>query len=143
VGKSGFTYERLGVRVPTLLVSPYIAPGTVFRAPPSSPYDFDHTSFIKTILQWAGTGDDFMALMGERVRQAPTFDAVLSDTPVAGAPTFVVPSHYGAESAMKGLRLPFDTADLTDDVVMALAETVSSREELLQKLLGRSGPTPG
>ena len=32
VGDGGFTFERLGVRVPTILVSPFVEPGTVFRA---------------------------------------------------------------------------------------------------------------
>ena len=43
VGNSGFAFNRLGVRVPMLLISPYITAGTVFRAPEPSKYDFgDH-----------------------------------------------------------------------------------------------------
>ena len=34
---STFDFKTLGVRVPTILVSPYVAPGTVFRAPPARP----------------------------------------------------------------------------------------------------------
>ena len=57
VGEQGFDFKRFGVRVPTVLVSPWIEPGTVFRAPgwgkgedpakPSTP--FDHTSILKTV----------------------------------------------------------------------------------------------
>lgn len=43
--KQGFRFDRLGVRVPTVLVSPWIEPGTVFRA--ARP--LDHTSMIRTI----------------------------------------------------------------------------------------------
>jgi phospholipase C len=47
-GQEGFTFNRFGVRVCTLLISPLIEPGTVFRADKTSP-PFDHTSIIKTI----------------------------------------------------------------------------------------------
>ena len=40
---------------------------------------FDHTSFIKTLLGWAGI--DFRGVdFGKRMPQAPTFEGVLSDT---------------------------------------------------------------
>ncbi|MDT7542832.1 MAG: phospholipase [Acidobacteriota bacterium] len=41
-GYSGFTFNRYGVRVPAVLVSPLIEPGTVCNTV------FDHTSIIKT-----------------------------------------------------------------------------------------------
>lgn len=44
-GQFGFGFDRLGVRVPTVLVSPYIEAGTVVNTL------FDHTSIIKTITQ--------------------------------------------------------------------------------------------
>ncbi len=43
-GGSGFAFGRLGVRVPTILVSPLIEPGKVLNTP------FDHTSIIKTVI---------------------------------------------------------------------------------------------
>jgi phospholipase C len=42
-GQMGFTFDRLGVRVPAVLVSAYIEPGTVVNT------TFDHTSVIKTV----------------------------------------------------------------------------------------------
>jgi phospholipase C len=42
-GGSGFEFNRFGVRVPAVLVSPLIEPGTVCNTP------FDHTSIIKTV----------------------------------------------------------------------------------------------
>jgi phospholipase C len=48
VGEYGFDFSRFGPRVPTVLVSPLIAAGTVFRAPSGS-MPLDHTSILKTI----------------------------------------------------------------------------------------------
>ena len=82
----GFNFDRFGVRVPTLLISPYIKKGTVFR---SKTYDykkregapFDHTSLMKTIFKWlkipAGESGDWG--MGERLKAAPTFEDVFVD----------------------------------------------------------------
>jgi phospholipase C len=50
VGEFGFDFTRFGVRIPALLISPRIAPGTVFRAKKGT---IDHTSVLKTIeLRW-------------------------------------------------------------------------------------------
>jgi phospholipase C len=49
-GEFGFGFDRFGVRVPTLLISPLIAPGTVYRVPAGS-VPLDHTSILKTIEQ--------------------------------------------------------------------------------------------
>ena len=55
-GEFGFDFSRFGVRVPTVLISPLIAPGTVYRAPaPGTP--FDHTSVLKTVEQPQGLAD--------------------------------------------------------------------------------------
>jgi phospholipase C len=47
-GEDGFDFTRFGLRVPTVLVSPLIQAGTVFRAPDGSP-PFDHTSILATV----------------------------------------------------------------------------------------------
>ena len=46
-GQYGFTFDRYGVRVPALLVSPFIAAGSVHRS--AGPHPFDHTTVIKTV----------------------------------------------------------------------------------------------
>ncbi len=92
VGPSGFQFNRLGVRVPTLLISPFIPEGMVFRSPTPG-VDFDHTSFIATLLRWAGI-DPKTAGLGERVAKAPTFDQVLSPARRADTPRFVVDATY-------------------------------------------------
>ncbi len=47
VGDYGFDFTRFGPRVPTVLISPLIPAGTVFRASGSVP--LDHTSILATI----------------------------------------------------------------------------------------------
>lgn len=71
----GFNFDRYGARVPTILVSPYVRRGTVFRAGGAQPYD--HTSLIATILKWLGL-ESQIADFGERTRSAPTFEDVLT-----------------------------------------------------------------
>jgi phospholipase C len=51
-GEYGFDFTRFGPRVPTVLVSPLIAAGTVYRVPEGGT-PFDHTSVLKTVeLRW-------------------------------------------------------------------------------------------
>src|SRR5215831_735198 len=47
-GEYGFDFKRFGIRVPTIIVSPLIAPGTIFRVPVGT-MPFDHTSILKTV----------------------------------------------------------------------------------------------
>jgi phospholipase C len=49
-GEYGFDFTRFGPRVPTVLVSPLIPAGTVYRVPEGGT-PFDHTSVLKTIEQ--------------------------------------------------------------------------------------------
>ena len=54
-GPDGFAFDRYGVRVPTVVISPYIRAGSIIRSasgplpPVGPPYPFDHSSIIKTI----------------------------------------------------------------------------------------------
>jgi phospholipase C len=73
---SPFDFHLYGVRVPTLLISPYVPPGTVFRAPFGSRYPYDHTSILATLLRWQGMNPATAGLW-DRVAVAPTFEGVL------------------------------------------------------------------
>lgn len=93
----GFDFTQYGVRVPTLLVSPCIPAGTIFRAAGPTPYPYDHTSLIATILTMADI-DPSLWMLGERVAAAPTFDAVLAAPVVRdAASTLSVP--FGRSAA--------------------------------------------
>jgi len=81
--ETGFKFDLFGVRVPTILVSPFVHQSTVFRAPEedikNQKYPFDHTSFIKTLLKWAGVYDSQANNFGKRMLAAQTFEGVLAD----------------------------------------------------------------
>lgn len=83
-GEENFRFDRFGVRVPTVLVSPYIEAGTVFRSPTDVPYD--HTSILATIRDWLQIPEERM-LNSARVKKAPTLGNVLTrSTPRAELP---------------------------------------------------------
>ena len=70
-GEFGFGFDRFGVRVPTVLVSPLIAPGTVYRTSGATP--LDHTSILKTVEQrWN------LPSLTKRDAAAPGFGDVLT-----------------------------------------------------------------
>jgi len=97
-GDNNFAFNRLGVRVPTILISPFIPKGLVFRSPQYDSTealqpDFDHTSFIATILKWAGINPK-KANLGKRVQVAPTFENVLSETARDNFPEFTPQPGY-------------------------------------------------
>ncbi len=73
-----FHYNRFGVRVPTIVVSSYVEPGTVFRSPKSSPYD--HTSILATLREWKhmDSDPDNPFLPSPRIKEAPTLNQVLT-----------------------------------------------------------------
>ena len=92
VGDQGFDFRRFGVRVPTVLVSPLIKAGTVFRVPDGT-MPFDHTSILKTIERRWGllplTARDAAA---PDVGDVLTLNAARVDDPLAGVK---VPSSTG------------------------------------------------
>lgn len=93
-GEEGFHFDRYGVRVPAVLVSPYIEAGTVFRSPTAVPYD--HTSILATLRDWLQIPAQNM-LTSARAKEAPTFDDVLTrNTPRADKPTIAL-----GEAALK------------------------------------------
>lgn len=107
IGADGFQFNLYGVRVPTLLISPFVRPGSVFRAPqPDKP--FDHTSFIKTLLLWAGV-DPGSVDLGLRMPLAPTFEDAMAPNHVNSG------EHLGQASAKRALL----TASPADDVSAA------------------------
>ncbi len=91
-GQEGFRFDRFGVRVPTILVSPYISAGTVFRASASetaTPYD--HTSILATLRDWLNIPKSQM-LTSNRIKAAPTLEQVLTlKSPRLDLPTITAP----------------------------------------------------
>jgi phospholipase C len=85
----GFRFDRMGVRVPTLVVSPWIDKKTVFRS--TTPVAYDATSFMATLLQWYGIPRSRWCL-GDRTDHAPSFEGLLRRrTPRRDKPSFEAP----------------------------------------------------
>jgi phospholipase C len=74
-GLEGFTFDRFGVRVPMVVVSPWIKAGTVFRTDTDIPYD--HASVLATLRDWLSIPANRM-LPSQRVAKAPTLAHVLN-----------------------------------------------------------------
>jgi phospholipase C len=89
-----FNFDRYGIRVPAVLVSPYIPPRTKFRATGELP--FDHTSIIATLRERFPTTPKLTA----RDAAAPTLSAVLSlPGPTNNGPLTVTALPYVASPA--------------------------------------------
>ena len=67
-----FAFDRYGVRVPAVIVSPYVRPGTVLRPPGATP--FDHTSIIKTLRKRFDLGP----ALSQRDEAAPDLEPALA-----------------------------------------------------------------
>jgi len=71
-GEFGFTFDRSGYRVPAIIVSPWVEPGSVYNE------EYRHTSLIATLRKVWGLGEAFT----QRDASARTFEHVFSlDTP--------------------------------------------------------------
>jgi phospholipase C len=112
VGQYGFAFTRFGVRVPTVLVSPLIQAGTVYRSPTAVP--FDHTSILATAEKRFG-----VAPLTKR-------DAAAAD--VGGVLTLSTPR---TDDPLAGVKPPVSKtspriSSAPNHLVTALAETATS-----------------
>jgi phospholipase C len=97
-GKQNFSFDRFGVRVPTVLVSPFIQAGTVFRSNTATPYD--HTSILATLRDWLGISDADMLTSG-RIDAAPNLSQVLTlAVPRKDRPTITPPQITLAQTSL-------------------------------------------
>ena len=91
-----FGFNRFGVRIPALFVSPYIEAGTVFRSDVTC-VPYDHTSLISTVLRWKKV-PLYKWDLGERVMNAPTFETILTrSTPRTDIPHFTPRTDFDAQ----------------------------------------------
>lgn len=129
-----FAFDRMGPRVPAILVSPYVRPGTVFRAPTDSTYALDHASVISTVLRWAGV-DPATAGLGDRVAQAPSFHDVVSDTFHDNKLDFKVPADYQQMGGKKGPHnIPFGIGKMKPHDMRRIEAESSSHVDFLHRL---------
>lgn len=128
-GPDGFAFNRYGVRVPTLLISPWVPAGTVFRSGAANPNQmkYDHTSTLATLLNWRGVTPSSAGL-GKRVAAAPTFEAALADCPRGDVPTVTLPPGYADQG--KSCWITSDADALPAGVARSLIAQSKTMEEL-------------
>jgi phospholipase C len=127
----GFRFDRLGVRVPAVFVSPRIKPGTILRQ------QFDHCSIVATVrnlfcldktpFNWreaqAGTFDEIANLSDDQIRN----DTVVLPTPVvsdgsialARSPVLTLVDRQIAAEAMTAAGVPPVAHIAAEDFVTA------------------------
>ncbi|KAF0901170.1 hypothetical protein E2562_038184 [Oryza meyeriana var. granulata] len=71
-----FRFDRLGVRVPTIMVSPWIRKGTVVGGPPGGTSEYEHSSIPATIKKIFNLSSDFLT---RRDAWAGTFDHIFTE----------------------------------------------------------------
>lgn len=80
-GQDGFLFNRFGLRVPCVIINPYVRKGRIARCVSKlddNYYTFDHTSVIKTVQNCFGLSGELTS----RSKAAPDFSCVLElDTP--------------------------------------------------------------
>jgi phospholipase C len=81
----GFGFDSFGVRVPAVIVSPYVIAGSIIRAPGSTP--FDHTSIFKTLQELFRLDPSPLT---PRTAAAPSLLGALSASPDNDGPQRVV-----------------------------------------------------
>ena len=134
-GGSGFAFDRLGIRIPAIVVSPFTAPGTILNQV------FDHTSLMKTAMTCFGLGVDGL---GNRTAQANDLSAALNlsqareDLPPIPEPLRLEPSLRQRTEAFGQWLVHATEKPVTDLHKAALAQAARrlGREDLLAQIQG-------
>jgi phospholipase C len=117
-----FAFDRYGVRVPAVIVSPYTKPETILRA--SGPQPFDHTSIIRTVRACFGLATPLSA----REASAPDLSGALNDSlnldraPAQLAVTAPQPSAGALQAAQDAV--PNGLQTLFQDIAAKLAPLI-------------------
>ncbi|TVY48405.1 Non-specific phospholipase C2 [Lachnellula occidentalis] len=72
---STFDFKRLGVRVPTILISPWVGKGLIEKKGTNNGGEYTHTSILKFISELWGMDD-----LTPRVTYSSTFEHLITDT---------------------------------------------------------------
>lgn len=136
-------FRRLGVRVPALLASPLVAPGSTSTALLGNDVHFDHTSIIKTILTRFCNRDGQIPAMTSRVAVANHLGYLIAE----GAPREGVADHGVLADAMLTWRADWARARFAEPVARAgppgrLTELQTGIHEMVS-LLRRAGLPSG
>ncbi|HEY8025905.1 MAG TPA: alkaline phosphatase family protein [Burkholderiaceae bacterium] len=133
-GTPMFRFDRYGVRVPAIVVSSYVAPGTVFRAPNgSAPYD--HCSILATLRDWLHIPDaNFLA--SPRIAGAPGIGPVLTlgtlakrDWPDINAACVVSESDTSTETQLSSVQHSLLAGSLVMNTATSTASAIGQARE--------------
>jgi phospholipase C len=108
-------FQRLGVRVPALLVSPLVTPGSSSKDLLGEDFHFDHTSIMKTIFTRFCTVDGTIPAFTQRAAAANHLGHLLAD----GDARPDVPDHSAATRVVKNWKSRFLEAGFTDPMSAA------------------------
>jgi phospholipase C len=125
-----FKFDAYGVRVPAVVVSPYIRPGTIIRPPSPTPYD--HTSIIKTVREIFDLGERLTA----RDEAAPSLlPALTLAAPNNNGPTAPVVAALDAPSpsllALRGKSATNDMQSVLSAAARLLPQSPPTRASSL------------
>ena len=139
-----FHFNRFGVRVPAVIVSPFVKPGSIVRSPTATP--FDHTSIIATLrkrfpeLGPALTARDGMASDVGNALSLPSPTNLgpprLDPLPYAPSPTLVAkaqtqPMNNMQKSLVKlAANLPSNAMNADPAAIAAHVAKIQARENL-------------
>lgn len=151
----GFAFDAYGVRVPALIISPWIQQGSVPQPLGGGEYPFDHTSIIATVCELAGVAPlglraahapsllKFLGLESasnlgpERITVSPppanvaTLTRMATDAPNSLQQAF----NYAAQLlAIDGVSVGLEALDKAETVAEAAARAIASAEKFLHKL---------
>lgn len=127
--QEGFAFDRFGVRVPAVIVSPYVPAGSVIRAADplphqGPPYPFDHTSILSTLRKLFGLGVPF----SNRDAAAPDVLSALS---------LAVPSNDGPAMVSAHASRPS-----TADIVARAKAQPNAMQQTLARMAASLPPKP-
>ena len=127
-GQEGFDFKRLGVRVPTVMISAHIGKHTVVNS------QMQHCSFLKTMQQKWGLDD-----LGPRQQCAPPFTEVFTSPEVRALNSWPEWSSYpgpvaGAEEVPEIDPSDIPLNDLQTSIVGAMRENLASEPKVAELL---------
>ncbi len=133
---NGFTFNRFGVRVPTVIVSPFIAQHSILHPAGSAP--FDHTSIIATLRRLFGLGS-----LTARDAAAPDLLGALAASPVNDGPDRIAePAIAPAPAELAAVKaLPPNDMQKSLATTAAHLPTAGTNLELHNQRIA-SAPTP-
>jgi phospholipase C len=115
-GEEGFKFDRFGIRVPMIAVSPWIEARTVFRSDSPSGVPYDHTSVLATLRDWLEIPSEKM-LTSKRVAAAPNLSQILTLNTARSA----LPEIASPPSEMKATSMSLPPNKLQKSLVSAEA----------------------